>query len=137
MSDLPRSEPSIEDIILSAAHHVRPSRDLRPRTIEAARKHCQDRRSEQTLGGLVLAIMLLLLLTNSPVSQYSEQLRARREIPRAAEIERLALQYSHDRQVGAHFALSEAFNRLRLSHAVRFGQPMQKRAWAANQLSRH
>lgn len=137
MSDLPRSESSIEDIILSAAHHVRPSRDLRPRTIEAARKYCQDRRSEQTLGGMVLAIMLLLLLTSSPVSRYSKQLRARCEIPRAAEIERLALQYSHDRQVGAHFALSEAFNRLRQSQAVRFGQPMQARSWVGNQLSRH
>ncbi|MDG2220029.1 MAG: hypothetical protein P8L85_01525 [Rubripirellula sp.] len=125
MSDLPRSEPSIEELILSAAHHVRPSRDLRPSTIEAARKHCQVRRSERKLGGLTLAIILLLLIS-SPMARYGEQLRARYKKPNAVEIERLALEYSHDRQVGAHFGLSEAFNRLRQSQAVSFGQLMQE-----------
>jgi len=112
---------AIERLIQSAAHFVQPSRDLRPRTVQAARECYRDQRAEQKLGGFVLAVMLVLLVS-SPALQYVDALRRQAGSPTASEMERMAIEYSENREVGAHFGLTEAFTELRHFQAGRLGQ---------------
>lgn len=115
---------AIERLIQSAAHFVQPSRDLRPRTVQAAREFCRDQRAEQKLGGFALAVLLVMLLS-SPAMQYAEVLRTQSGSPTASDMERLAIEYSEKREVGTHFGLTEAFTELRHFQAGRLGH-MQK-----------
>ena len=115
---------SVESVIRDAAKYVKPSRDLRPRTIEAARTHCQDIRAEQKLGALVLAVMLLLFVS-TPMLHFVDLLRARGQMPTANDVEQLAIEYSDRREIGSNFGLSEAFTELRRFQASRLGQSVR------------
>ncbi|MEM1067434.1 MAG: hypothetical protein AAGG48_00180 [Planctomycetota bacterium] len=113
---------SVERLVASAAHTIQPSRDLRPRTIEAARSHCGDLRAEQKLGSLVFGVVLLLMVS-SPLLNYVEWIRSSKQTPSSSDMERIAIEYSDQREIGVHFGLSEAFSELREIQADRLGQP--------------
>ena len=49
----------IESMVRAAGGYVRPSEDLRPSTLEAARHSCSKRRWNRSLGGLAAAVALL------------------------------------------------------------------------------
>jgi hypothetical protein len=119
--DLSPSTDQIESMIRSAGHYVRPSEDLRPRTLDAARQYCNDRRAEQKLGGFVIAVLLLLTLS-SPASQYVDVLRAQASAPTATEIQNRALEYGARHEIGTNWGLTEAFTQLRRVQATRLGQ---------------
>jgi hypothetical protein len=117
-----RSPDNIESMIRAAGDYVRPSEDLRPRTLEAAREHCDDRRAEQKLGGFAIAVLLLVTFS-SPAIQYADVLRTSSTAPSATEMQSRAQAYEAQSHVGQHWGLTEAFTRLRRVQATRLGQP--------------
>jgi hypothetical protein len=116
-----RSPDKIESMIRAAAHYVRPSEDLRPRTLEAAREHCDDRRAEKKLGGFAIAVLLLVTFS-SPAIQYANVLRSTSTAPSATEMQSRALAYENQPHVGQHWGLTEAFTQLRRVQATRLGR---------------
>lgn len=118
-ADPPLSQ--IESVIRAARWFVRPSDDLRPRTLEAARCYCNDRRAEQKLGGFLVAALLLLSFT-SPAVQYVSVLRIRAAAPSSTEIHDRAIEFASRREIGSHWGMAEAFTHLRRVQANRLGQ---------------
>ena len=108
-------------MIRAARWFIRPSDDLRPRTLEAARWYCDDRRAEQKLGGFVLAVLLLLMVT-SPAIRYASVLRTQASAPSSTEIHHRAIEYASQPEIGAHWGMAEAFTQLRRVQANRLGQ---------------
>lgn len=113
-----RSLEQIESVIRAAGQYVRPSEDLRPRTLEAAREHCNDRRAERKLGGFAIAV-LLLVTVSPPAIQFVDVLRSTPSAPTAAEMHHRALDYGAQPNVGMHWGLAEAFTQLRRVQAAR------------------
>ena len=118
--ELPTAE-QIEAMVRGARHYLRPSEDLRPRTLEAARQYCDDRRSEQKLGGLLIAAVLLLFVS-SPALRFVDVLRNRSIAPTAADIQARAVEYSAQPEIGTHWGLAEAYSQMRRIQANRLGQ---------------
>jgi hypothetical protein len=114
----------IESAIRAAGNYVRPSEDLRPRTLEAAREHCGDRRAEQKLGGFVIAVLLLVMI-GSPAIHYMHALRRQSTAPSATEMQDRGLRYAADPHIGSNWGLSEAFTQLRRLQANRIGQTVK------------
>jgi hypothetical protein len=92
--------------------------------MEAARELCDDRRAEQKLGGLMLAVLLLFSFS-SPAVQYMDLLRARASAPSASEIHARAIQYGSQSHIGANWGMAEAFTQLRRAQASRLGQSIR------------
>lgn len=105
---------SIESLIRSAGKYVRPSDDLRPRTLEAARQHCSDRRAERKFGQICL-IILLFVAVAVPASQHADRLRLNTLMPTAAEIQTQSVELWDD--VGVNWGLAEAVSQLRQRQA--------------------
>ena len=121
--DLLQPDPTrrqIESLIRAARWVVQPSEDLRPRTLEAARDYCDDRRAEQRLGGFVLAVLLLLAFT-SPAIQYVSVMRVRASVPSTTEIHHRAMDYASQREVGPHWGMAEVYSQMRRVQAGRLG----------------
>ena len=114
----------IESAIRAAGDYVRPSEDLRPRTLEAAHDHCGDRRAEQKLGGFVIAVLLLVMIA-SPAIHYVSAMRTRSTAPSVTEMQDRGLQYAADPHIGSNWGLSEAFTQLRRLQASRVGQTVK------------
>jgi len=112
---------AIEEAIRAAGAFVRPSDDLRPRTLETARELSEDRRGGVRLASFA-AVLLLCLIVSAPVGQRLSAWYQRIEAPSAAELQQQALQIETDRNTGPHWGLYEAFSQLRRSQAVRLGQ---------------
>jgi hypothetical protein len=64
-----RDESEVESLIRLAGDYVQPSRDLRPRVLEAARLEFGERRARRRIGSVALAAGLLGLLTISSVER--------------------------------------------------------------------
>ena len=92
--------------------------------MEAARELCEDRRAEQKLFGLMLAVLLLLVFS-SPAVQYMDLLRSRASAPSASEIHARAIQYGSQPQIGVNWGMAEAFTQLRRVQATRLGQSIR------------
>ena len=114
----------IESAIRAAGNYVRPSEDLRPRTLEAAREHCGDRRAEQKLGGFVIAVLLLVMIS-PPAVRFLDVLRSQSTSPSARQLQDRGLEYATDPRIGSNFGLTEAFTQLRRLQADRLGQTMK------------
>lgn len=124
MSDTYRSDESreaIESMIRAAGQYVQPTEDLRPRTLEAARQYCGDRRAEQKLGSLAIAVLLLVSIS-SPAIRYAEMLQSTASGPSAAEMHHRAIAFETRPDVGSHWGLTEAFTELRRNQASRLGR---------------
>ncbi len=78
-------QSKIEAIIRAARHYVRPSEELRPRVLEAAREHCGDRRAEQKLGAFALAIVVCVVVI-SPILRYATLIQSATTNRAASEI---------------------------------------------------
>jgi hypothetical protein len=115
---------SIELLIRAAGNYVQPSEDLRPRTLEAARDHCDDRRAEQKLGAFAIAVLLLVSFS-SPALRYADVLRSASAGPSATEMHSRALAYETQPDVGSNWGLTEAFTELRRTQATRLGRSSQ------------
>lgn len=110
----------IESMIRAARNYVRPSDELRPRTLEAARERCGDRRAEQRLGSFAIAVLLLITL-GTPVMRYAETWRTLEWAPTASDVEQRAAELGTQREIGPNWAITEAFSQLRRVQADRLG----------------
>lgn len=119
-----RSMQQIEAAIRAAGNYVLPSEDLRPRTLDAAHEHCGDRRAEQKLGGFVIAVLLLVMIS-SPAIHYIDALRTRSTAPSATEMQDRGLRYASDPHIGSNWGLTEAFTQLRRLQANRLGETIK------------
>ena len=115
------SKRQLESVIRAARNYVRPSDELRPRTLEAARERCGDRRAEQKLGSFATAVLLLLTL-GTPAFRYAETLRSIQWSPTAADVQQRAVEFGAQREIGPNWAMTETFTQLRRVQADRFGQ---------------
>ena len=111
----------VEAMVRAARHYVRPSDDLRPRILEAAREHCGDRRAEQKLGTFALAV-LVLVLVSSPAITFAAALRSTIANRSANQVHLLAAELANDREIGSQWALAEAFSQVRHLQASRLGR---------------
>ncbi len=109
-----------ESMILAAGHYVRPSEDLRPRTLETARELCRDRKAVRKLGGLAIAILMLALIS-FPASQRVQAWRAKTAAPSSNDMHERAAMYGQQAGIGAHWGMAEAFIQLRRVQASRLG----------------
>ena len=111
----------IESMIRAARNYVRPSDDLRPKVLEAAREHCSDRRAEQKLGSFAIAVLVLVLIS-SPAIRYAILLQPTVAKRSADEVQHLAAELASQREIGSHWALAEAFSQVRHLQASRLGR---------------
>ncbi|MGI9470050.1 MAG: hypothetical protein ACR2NZ_00870 [Rubripirellula sp.] len=118
--DASNSKRQIESVIRAARNYVRPSDELRPRTLDAARERCGDRRAEQKLGGFATAVLLLLTLA-TPAIRYADALRSIQWSPTAADVQQRAAEFGSEREIGPNWAMTEAFSQLRRVQADRLG----------------
>lgn len=109
----------VEAMISAAGRYIRPSDELRPRTLEAARRACDDRRAEQRLGGFMVAALLLMLIA-SPTLTYLKMVQWN-SVTTAAEINQRARTLATQREIGNHWGLAEAYSQLRTIQADRLG----------------
>jgi hypothetical protein len=121
----PEAFDSIESLIRAACGYVQPTDDLRPRTLEAARSACRQRRWNSRVGGLALTI-ILLAMCGFPhwSSSRGEQIARASDAIRHFDLH----QQASLRMVRAGFdpswALYEAFTDLRKKQADLFDSAM-------------
>lgn len=113
-----------EAMIRAAGRYLRPSDDLRPRTLEAARSIESERRTEQRLGGFLL-VVITLAACFSPVVQVLGVMHARSVSPSAVEIHERAMRYAAQPEIGTHWGLAEAFTQMRRHRAAQLGQAIR------------
>jgi hypothetical protein len=113
---------AIEAMVRHARRYIRPSDDLRPRVLEAAKEHCGDRRAERRLGDLWFALAVLLVFVLPAIHRYA-LVQSAASIHAAGEVERRAEELASQPQVGIHWSLAEAFTQWRTLTASRFGAP--------------
>lgn len=114
-----QSEPVVA-AIHAARNYVQPSDDLRPQTLEAARRACGDMRAEKKLGGFALAL-LLIALVSSPAVRLVNVVRSNKAPTTSSEIQQRALLFSEQPNVGSHWGMAEAFSQLRRVQAAQLG----------------
>lgn len=107
----------IESLIRSAGNFVVPSESLRPRTLEAAREAAADRVGFFKLARLFLVLLFCSALT-VPALDRLNAWHERSLSPSATEIQNQADQLSTQKGIGPHWALFEAFTRLRSDQAA-------------------
>jgi hypothetical protein len=107
-----------EQAIKRAGNIVQPSDDLRPRTIEAAREYCSDRRLVRSATLISLAIAMTFVFVSPALDRMV--IRYSRFIsPSAAEMEQLAVQHAAEHGGSLDWSLSESFDELRRVQAER------------------
>jgi hypothetical protein len=111
---------SIEHTIRAAGDFVRPSDDLRPRVIEAAKEHCGRQRAKQRTV-LIVGACGLLALTTAPLLEMMVLRSRLNATPSSQELQQQAIRYSTDTNVGPHWGLTEAFKELRHTQARKLG----------------
>ncbi len=113
------SDSPLERTILAAGQYVRPSQDLRPRIIEAAKEQGGQRRAIRNIGGGLLLMGLLCVIAAPTLNQRTERFEKSRS-PSASELQDQAQTIATQAGVGANWGLSEAYAKLRQSQAERF-----------------
>ena len=117
---------SIESLVRAACGYVQPTEDLRPRTLEAAREACRQRRWNFRIGGLALTVILLAMcgFPHWGLSSRAEQVASASGAIRHYDLH----QQASLRMVRAGFdpswALYEAFAELRRKQADLFDSAM-------------
>jgi len=104
----------LESIVRAAGGYIRPTDDLRPSTLEAARDACRQRRISRRFGGLAI-LVVLLAATGIPEFLFSSQ--RGKAFVRSSELHRRAAQNAVERGVGTNWALYEVFSELRREQA--------------------
>jgi len=122
MFETPESgRAEVEAMLFAARNYVQTSDDLRPRVLEAAHEHCDDRRAEQKLGSFAVAVMVMLILA-SPLINYVATLQGSALAHSAAQVQQRAAEMAIQQGVGSHWALAEAFSQWRVVQASRLTQ---------------
>lgn len=106
---------ALERSIYAARNYVAPSRDLRPRTIEAAQEFCRQKRRVRRLsfGAIAAAVAWIICMpAASTMSGYSDRISG----PSRFEMERAALDYAQEKGYGPNWGLVEAFLKVRNVH---------------------
>lgn len=114
-------QAAVEALIRASRDYVRPSDELRPRVLDAAREHCSDCRAERRLGSFAL-VVLLLVMTTPIVLRSVSNFQAGHSAVTATKIESLAAELAARQDVGTHWALAEAVTRWRSLQSSRLGQ---------------
>ena len=121
-SELPPDDyRAIEQAIRQAGNYVRPSDDLRPRVVEAAKDQRGQQRVRRTASGMMLAFGLLILVATPSMKLIADRVE-RSQAPTSDEMQQQAMHYSSQSGVGPNWGLTEAFTRLREMQADRFGR---------------
>ena len=110
-NDQPHNDPVVA-AIFAARHYVRPSDDLRPRTLEAAREQGVQRHYLRRLS-LYAAALLMSWLVALPTARALSELRTRIVAPLPAELQQIALELSDQKRYGIDWGLVEAFEQTR------------------------
>ncbi len=112
----------LEKRIHAAGNYVRPSDDLRPRTLEAARNVCNDTMIERRIGGFFVCAVLMFCLA-SPFVELMGQYQTRFTGATSGELHRKAAELSMQSDIGSQWGMCEAFTQLRQTQASRFRMP--------------
>lgn len=110
----------VEQTVFAAGNFIRPSEDLRPRTLEAAKEHCAKRRLRLTFSSMAIAIALLSLIS-IPLGARLRERRSQTVSP-SIEIQHRAIEYATSAGFGPDWGLTEAFSQLRASQANHLGR---------------
>ncbi|MFG0261478.1 MAG: hypothetical protein ACF788_03720 [Novipirellula sp. JB048] len=111
-----------EQMIRAAGDLISPSDDHRPRTLETARRQCNDLLLEQRVAGLFVGVMLLLWMA-SPFVDWIREYPSRPRENSSAEIQRKTAEFSQHSGIGPQWATFEVFSQLRQSQANRLQPP--------------
>jgi len=109
----------LEQAIRAAGSFVRPTSNLRPRVIEAAKEQCGQQRAIRNATCLLLFVCLLAAVTAPFAMQLADQLE-QTQAASSEEVQKQATQYSAQAGIGSNWGLSEAFTRQRESQSRRF-----------------
>ena len=116
---------SVEAKVRSAGRYVVPSDDLRPKTMEAARDLCSDKKNKHNIWKLLVAIVIAVFVS-APVMERLELWQSRLALPSAEDLNARATKISRDKGIGPNWALMEVFSELQNSRAARLGHPPAK-----------
>jgi hypothetical protein len=111
---------SIEHTIRAAGNFIRPSDDLRPRIIEAAKERCRQQRARRRVAVAVAACVMVAL----SVVPALERLVTRSKLnatPSSTELQQQAIHHAAETGVGPNWGLTEAFKQLRKTQAKKLG----------------
>ncbi len=107
---------SIESTIRAAGTYVVPSENLRPKTLEAARERCDERRGEVQFGRFVIATAFacaaMIVLINWMILW-----RDRHPFPSPSSVQSRAMEIAIEEKVGIDWGLVESFRELRLKRS--------------------
>ena len=106
---------ALEKTIFAARNYVAPSRDLRPRVLEAAKDAARQKRHIHRLWMCAAAASLLWIVTMpllSSMSGYGKRLAG----PSQSEMEHTAIEYANQKGYGINWGLVDAFLKRRNAH---------------------
>ena len=109
----------IEASIHAAGNYLRPSEDLRPRTLELAHQQNDDKRSGRRFQ-TVISVLVMFVLIIAPAAERWGRSPGTLAGPSDAEIHAKAIQLAADSGIGTDWALFETFSQWRRELAIRF-----------------
>jgi hypothetical protein len=117
---------SIESLVSAACGYVQPTDDLRPRTLEAARASCRQRRWNSRVGSLALTIVLLAMcgFPHWGATFQGEQIARASEAIRHFDLHQQASLRTIRAGFDPSWSLFEAFFELRKKQAALFDTAM-------------
>lgn len=104
----------LESIVQAAGGYVQPTVDLRPKTLEAARTACRQRRTNIRLGSLAVFV-LFLAATGVPEFFFSSNLGP--AFVQSSDLHHRATRSAVKGNVGTNWALYEVFSEFRREQA--------------------
>lgn len=122
----PEAFDSIESLVRAACGYVQPTDDLRPRTLEAARASCRQRRWNSRIGGLALTVILLAVcgFPHWGLSPQGKQIARASETIRHFDLHQQASLRTIHAGFDPSWALYEAFSELRKKQSDLFDSAM-------------
>lgn len=112
------SVDELEARIRAAGNCLRPSDDLRPQIIEAAKEQLIQRRNRWRLAQYLAALVLIGCFAVPLMSRIDQWINYFRS-PTSIELHQQAVRYADDRHVGEVWGLTEAYTQLRAMQAER------------------
>lgn len=119
MSRLPDSLKHIEALVASAKNYVKPSDNLRPRVMDAARSRRRIVMNSRRILQLSFIVMLGVLMT-IPVQQRLEVWRQNAFTPSTDELQQQAQAYAERSSVGQNWGMVEAYKNLKQQQRAKF-----------------
>lgn len=111
---------SIEHTIRAAGNFIRPSDDLRPRIIEAAKERCGQQRAMRRVA-VSIAASIVIAISVGPLIGTMVTRSKLNATPSSIEMQQQAIHHSAETGVGPNWGLTEAFKQLRKTQAKKLG----------------